>query len=77
MDNLVQFEEDFNSRTKKLRSGPDRLRQTRLIPRSPDGDKNKFFETAYYSILNTSSKFDVDIPTDKMYCQNLYLTRVL
>ena len=41
MDNLVLFEEDFNSRTKKLRwVGGDRLCQTRLNPRSPDGDKN-------------------------------------
>ena len=45
IDNLVQFEEDFNSRTKKLvRSGPgwggDRLSQTRPIPRSPDGENN-------------------------------------
>ena len=39
IDNLVQFEEDFNSRTKKLRwVGGDRLCQTRLNPRSPDGD---------------------------------------
>ena len=42
-DDLVQFEEDFNSWTKKsvVRSGPVRLlSQTRPIPRSPDGDKN-------------------------------------
>ena len=42
IDNLVQFEEDFNSRTKKwVRSGPVGLSQTRPIPRSPDGDKKK------------------------------------
>ena len=35
--NLVQFEEDFNSRTKKW---VVRLSQTRPIPRSLDGDKN-------------------------------------
>ena len=36
--NSVQFEEDFNSRTKKsVRSG-GWLSQTRPIPRSPDGD---------------------------------------
>ena len=41
IDNLVQFEEDFNSRTKKLRSGGgDRLSQTRPLPRSPNGDDN-------------------------------------
>ena len=38
IDNLVQFEEDFNSRTKKLRWSRW-LSQTRPIPRSPDGDK--------------------------------------
>ena len=37
---LVQFEKDFNSRTKKPRSGGVALSQTRPIPRSPDGDKN-------------------------------------
>ena len=43
IDNLVQFEEDFNIRTEMLRwSGGDRLSQTRPIPRSPDGDKNQF-----------------------------------
>ena len=35
---LVQFEKDFNSRTKKPRSGGVALSQTRPIPRSPDGD---------------------------------------
>ena len=40
MDNLVQFEEDFNSGTKKLSGGPVGLSQTSPIPRSPDGDKN-------------------------------------
>ena len=39
IDNLVQFEEDFNSRTENWRSGENRLCQTTLIPRSPDGDK--------------------------------------
>ena len=40
MDDLVHFEEDFNSWTEKWSGGPVvRLRQTRLIPRSPDGDK--------------------------------------
>ena len=40
MDNLAQFEEDFNSRTKKLvGSYQDRLSQTRPIPSSPNGDK--------------------------------------
>ena len=38
IDDLVQFEEDFNSRT-EMWSGGDRLSQTRPIPRSPDGDK--------------------------------------
>ena len=44
MDDLVQFEEDFNSRTKKwVGSGPVRwLSQTRPIPRSPDGDNKKY-----------------------------------
>ena len=42
IDNLVQFEEDFNSRTKMLQ-GLDRLWQTSPIPRSPDGDKNNPF----------------------------------
>ena len=45
MDNLVQFEEDSNSRTKKwvVRSGMDRLPQTTPIPRSPDGDINGIY----------------------------------
>ena len=53
IDDLVQFEEDFNSRTKKLRwGGGDRLCQTRLIPRSPDGDKNiRFEESLSYSSI--------------------------
>ena len=39
IDNLFQLEEDFNSRTEKLRSGGvGLLSQTRPIPRSPDGD---------------------------------------
>ena len=43
--NLVQFEEDFNSRTEMWwgQVGVDRLSQTRPIPRSPDGDKNLFY----------------------------------
>ena len=41
IDDLVQFEEDFISRTKKL-SGGVGLSQTRPIPRSPDGD-NKMY----------------------------------
>ena len=46
IDNLVQFEEDFNSGTKKsvgwggVGSSGDRLCQTSPIPGSPDGDKN-------------------------------------
>ena len=42
IDNLVQFEEDFNGRIEKWSSGVgvDRLSQTRPIPRSPDGDNN-------------------------------------
>ena len=41
IDDLVQFEEDFNSRTKKsVGWGGDRLCQTSPISRSPDGDKN-------------------------------------
>ena len=40
MENLVQFEEDFNSGTKKWVGSRDRLCQTSPIPRSPDGDKN-------------------------------------
>ena len=39
MDNLVQFEEDFNIRTEMWWGGVG-LSQTRPIPRSPDGDKN-------------------------------------
>ena len=45
MDNLVQFEEDFNSWTEKSRVvlvGRGWLSQTRAIPRSPDG-YNKFY----------------------------------
>ena len=38
IDDLVQFEEDFNSRT-EMWSGW--LSQTRPIPRSPDGDKKR------------------------------------
>ena len=43
IDSLVQFEEDFNSRTKMSVEwgGGDRLYGTRPIPRSPDGDKTK------------------------------------
>ena len=44
MDNLVQFEEDFNSRTKKwvVWSCPVRwLSQIRPILISPDGDNNR------------------------------------
>ena len=41
IDSLVQFEEDFNSWTKKWFGG-GWLSQTRPIPRSPDGDKKKF-----------------------------------
>ena len=40
MDIQVQLEEDFNSRTKKLRL----LSQTRPIPRSPDGDNKLQFK---------------------------------
>ena len=51
IDNLAQFEEDFNSPTKKWRwGGPVRLlSQTSPIPRSPDGDKNQ--------CINDSSPF--------------------
>ena len=38
IDNLIQFEEDFNSRTEKS-VGMEKSPQTRPIPRSPDGDK--------------------------------------
>ena len=44
-DTLVQFEEDFNSRTEKW-SDPVRsewLSQIRPIPRSPDSDNNHIF----------------------------------
>ena len=37
IDDLVHFEEDFNSQT-EMWSGRDRLCQTSPIPRSPDGD---------------------------------------
>ena len=41
INNLVQFEEDFNSRTEMWWWGPvGLLSQTSPIPRSPDGDKN-------------------------------------
>ena len=59
MDNLVQFEEDFNSRTKKLRGGVrwglDRLCQTSPIPRSPDGDKNHALHTGSIEMLDLVS----------------------
>ena len=42
IDNLVQFEEDFNNRTEKWRWGW--LSQTRPIPRSPDGDKKSKYK---------------------------------
>ena len=58
IDDLVQFEEDFNSRTKKwVGSGPVRwLSQTRPISRSPDGDINGRMWTvdAYFCKTNTS-----------------------
>ena len=57
MDNLVQFEEDFNSRTKKLRGG-DRLFQTRPIPRSPDGDNKAIISSS--RCLHQSSPIAVD-----------------
>ena len=41
---LVQFEQDFNTRTKMWDWWMEwRGSQTRPIPRSPDGDKNVFF----------------------------------
>ena len=49
IQNLVQFEEDFNSGTKKWVGwgGPDRLCQTSPIPRSPDGDNNAGVDTKF------------------------------
>jgi len=44
IDDLVQFEEDFISRTKKLSGPVVRLSQTSPIPRSPDGDKNQVIQ---------------------------------
>ena len=44
MDKLVQFEEDFNSRSEMWWGWWGyRLSQTRPIPGSPDGDKNSLF----------------------------------
>ena len=57
-NNLVQFEEDFNSRTKKLRSGRvGLLSQTRSIPRSPDGD-NKEIVTEISEIQSQPENVD-------------------
>ena len=39
IDKLVQFGEDFNSRTEKWWWGLNRLCQTRPVPRSPEGNK--------------------------------------
>ena len=41
IDDLVQFEENFISRTKKLSGPVVQLSQTSPIPRSPDGDNNR------------------------------------
>ena len=52
IDNLVQFEEDFNRRTEKWRwGGVVRLSQTSPIPRSPDGDNNPSNVPAFTATL--------------------------
>ena len=59
MDNLVQFAEDFNSRTEKLRVvlvGREWLFQTRPITRSPDGDNNLVQLEENFDSRKTSSE---------------------
>ena len=53
LENLVQFEEDFNSGTKKSvgLGGVGLLYQTRPIPRSTDGDKKLYFSYGMASLI--------------------------
>ena len=62
---LVQFEQDFNTHTEKWyrdeRIGW--LSQTRLIPRSPDGDKKCIYYIAFQPIVMPSSGWSLRTTT--------------